>query len=1452
MPVRAVVACTVVLIVLLAVAAVAGVVVVPFTSVEAIVQADSNGLTHLSIPDFSAYASPGDPALPYVVKHILVPSNVDPSRVTIEIRNAIQEELPDEYDIAPVPPIVTRIDGQTIEDWKGKAIQNGRNMAVYGADRFFPINFVMMDGAGELGPYRLISVVFWPYRYNPVSGQLIHLVSGDVALNYDDVASIPGITNKAAAPAFLAGRLSQIAENPWDASQWYAAPAPAPLAAGIPLTIITTDYIVANSTKFANFVAHKTNMGFTVTVATETDWGGGVGDAASEAIRAWLQENYATKAEYCILIGNPHPDSGNVPMKMLWPRNGTGAYEDGPSDYYYADLTGNWDLDGDGRYGEAPNEHGQQDFGPGGVDRIPEVIIGRIPYYGSITDLDKILQKTINYETNPSIGNWAQRMLTPLEPLDPNTPLWHLGEALRTDVAKPGQLVHFRIYEEDYGIIPPPEMTPCNENNVLNEWKKGYGFVFWGTHGWTQGASDIFSTPKCPLLDDTKPAFVFQGSCENGHPEDPNNLGYSLLRNGAIGTISASRVSWYYPGQTSFANTDSDPGMTYKYAKCIAIDRLSSGDAWWTTNVTLPNNIWANHVVFNLYGDPTVKPAWPTTMSIETNSVAVAKVGQAYLWDLKAAGGRLPYRWSLADGSLPDGLTVRQDGAITGTPRSSGQYEFTLQCQDADFTTSTKSLSMEVKLSIQLEKLDTNPNWTCEGLWEYGIPTGGGSYNQDPTSGHTGNNVYGYNLNGNYPNSMKSTEYLTSTAFDCSIMDETTLVFWRWLGVHKPSNDRATVEVSTNGTVWNTVWVNPDIVSDSKWVRQSIDISSLADGQPTVYVRWGMGPTNASIAYPGWNIDDIELEGIQTKPLIRHTPLRDTDITTLPFMVSAEIVSPAGGLSGKPVLSWKTTGGYNQVEMSKASGNTYICYIPAQPAGTTVSYYIVANSTGGHATAPAGAPAAYYQFDVIVDSIPPTVVYEPLPNTQARGPYQIYATITDNLGINSAVLYWSKNGGLQSTVIMTRTNNPNNPNEFTGSIPGPGNAGDWFNYRVVATDSSQQQHQTQNPVWGTRMFSILSGSSRVYFFPFDSDPGWLREGMWAFGRPSGGGGANGYDPSYGTDGPYIFGYNLNGYYPDELSTTHYLTTEPLDCANISGAQLAFYRWLGVEGNGYDEASIQISSNGVVWNDIWTNPATPIIDTVWQRYTYDISQYADGSPMVFIRWGIGPTSSSSSYAGWNIDNVEIWGRYYAPVETISDMKTSADGSTVFKQGCVVSACLSDGSFYIQEQGTLHGIRVAWPGSVEEGKLVTVKGVIRTRNGEREIVAESVILDDDADAVKPVAMGLRALGGVGYGTPPTGQSGVDVPRGPNNIGTLVKVAGRITQTSANYFYIDDGSGLKDGTSTDSVPNVGVRIEWPSAGFTSGQFVTVTGVSSCFKVNQTKLGRRVLPRRGTDFGQ
>jgi hypothetical protein len=119
--------------------------------------------------------------------------------------------------------------------------------------------------------------------------------------------------------------------------------------------IITTNDIVANSDRLAGFIRLKQRFGYSVLVVTEDDYDGLIGqppNGRAEKIRQWLINNYVPM-DYVLLIGNPDPAFDDIPMKMCWTRMyiEPEGFEY-PTDFFYADLTGNWDLDGDLHFGE--------------------------------------------------------------------------------------------------------------------------------------------------------------------------------------------------------------------------------------------------------------------------------------------------------------------------------------------------------------------------------------------------------------------------------------------------------------------------------------------------------------------------------------------------------------------------------------------------------------------------------------------------------------------------------------------------------------------------------------------------------------------------------------------------------------------------------------------------------------------------------------------------------------------------------------------------------------------------------------------------------------------------------------------------------------------------------------------------------------------------------------------
>ena len=752
--------------------------------------ADKTGEETVVMEDCGLATTPGEPQLPVRMVDAALPPNIDWESITIVSTVTETEEIPGRHAIRPAP-VPKPVAGEEFvqPSIRGRILET-RVKAVFERNALYPLEPVRLAGGGQMRKWRFARLAFTPVQYNPVEKKLILLKQVQVKLRFKRIGRQVFQTDHLLKDDLMDAEARTRLVNFAQAREWYRyvpapGPAPQPLPGTAEYAVVTTNAIRDGSTVLNDFVAHKMSQGHTVRVVTEDDYDALTGQAPNgraEKIRQWLIDNYVSLGiKWVLLIGNPDPDDpasptdsvGDVPMKMCWPNCLSTIYRESPTDYFFADLTGNWDLDGDGFFGEDAgswvaatpdpavnpetysvrwtgrieaaaagnhnfqvvsdegirvridgttvadnwtphfltanyftlsltagqhdieieffNDHGDataqllwrqpgdtyyaavpaarlyhlsgasyvsggltgqyfnnidftapaltrvdptvsfywwtDDGGPGGVDFTPEVYVGRIPVYGGdYAGLDVILQKIIDYESVAVIPAWRRNALFGLAYLwDPGSD-WELGEAILNDYAKELGFGFYRHYEENTGVTPeaspvighppafpphPPDPDPAALDNMLKEWVNnnvhpGYGVVVWSTHGSSAGASGLMSSALCTHLDDARPAFVFQGSCLNGYPESANNLGYALLRQGAIGTVSASRVSWSYcfsppANPNSGANCD----LSYFYNRRLMNGEPAGRALYRTKDAVSHDWDWMNKMDFNLYGDPT-------------------------------------------------------------------------------------------------------------------------------------------------------------------------------------------------------------------------------------------------------------------------------------------------------------------------------------------------------------------------------------------------------------------------------------------------------------------------------------------------------------------------------------------------------------------------------------------------------------------------------------------------------------------------------------------------------------------------------------------------------------------------------------------------------------------------------------------------------------------------------
>lgn len=97
----------------------------------------------------------------------------------------------------------------------------------------------------------------------------------------------------------------------------------------------------------------------------------------------------------------------------------------------------------------------------------------------------------------------------------------------------------------------------------------------------------------------------------------------------------------------------------------------------------------------------TVQPLTPPPLMITTTSAPSTTVGTAYSATLQASGGVPPYSWSIASGSLPEGLSLSSSGTISGTTELPQNSTFVVQVVDTGAQSGTNLYAPEQQTATE-------------------------------------------------------------------------------------------------------------------------------------------------------------------------------------------------------------------------------------------------------------------------------------------------------------------------------------------------------------------------------------------------------------------------------------------------------------------------------------------------------------------------------------------------------------------------------------------------------------------------------------------------------------------------------------------------------------------------------------------------------------------------------
>lgn len=95
-------------------------------------------------------------------------------------------------------------------------------------------------------------------------------------------------------------------------------------------------------------------------------------------------------------------------------------------------------------------------------------------------------------------------------------------------------------------------------------------------------------------------------------------------------------------------------------------------------------------------------------------SLPAGRLGRSYRRNLVGQGGMPRYRLTLESGALPAGLTLSEDGVVSGTPTESGDWSFTVRLVDMDGRSATQVYQLRIVGSAPL-RLPSSPGTTTSG-----------------------------------------------------------------------------------------------------------------------------------------------------------------------------------------------------------------------------------------------------------------------------------------------------------------------------------------------------------------------------------------------------------------------------------------------------------------------------------------------------------------------------------------------------------------------------------------------------------------------------------------------------------------------------------------------------------------------------------------------------------------
>lgn len=446
-------------------------------------QMDSDVFVTVDYKNLEKYGLDGAPSLPYLFLTYYIPDNY--SNVSINIKNimvdtiALKEKI---YSIPKsIPTSITKKDVQSV---------------VYKPQYLYPDNPVTIIEDGFIsGCNRFIKVKVSPLQYIEAKNQLLFNSQIDFEILYNTESSAINEPNKLQPlyplvkrdNSFLKGCFRIENEEDWDKAQLLLNNTVS-LRSTSDIDLPVYNYVVITSNEFASsfekLVSWKRLKGFSAGIVTMQDIYNDpnvVGDTISNIydnagkLRQYLFYAWRRGTEYVLLAGQ----DSIVPVRYgtgydCAPGQSVSLDYDIPSDWYYSELNGNWNIDGDLHYGEPKNQ----------FDYEPDLYVGRL-LCKNTEEINNYTDKLLIYEQNPGNGDYSylrKAFYTQDDELQSMNQAKYIANSF------------FTVFNDTIIYKEAPNYNSLNPTfpygtDVISKMEERYGLFSWFGHGDTYGIS---------------------------------------------------------------------------------------------------------------------------------------------------------------------------------------------------------------------------------------------------------------------------------------------------------------------------------------------------------------------------------------------------------------------------------------------------------------------------------------------------------------------------------------------------------------------------------------------------------------------------------------------------------------------------------------------------------------------------------------------------------------------------------------------------------------------------------------------------------------------------------------------------------------------------------------------------------------------------------------------------